>query len=53
MTRTTMKPSSRSFKMKDEESYFPFELSEMPGYNRFYSKDKTPAEAFTPPADEK
>ena len=53
MMRTTMKSSSRSFKVKDDESYFPFEHSEMPGYDRFYSKDKTPAEAFTPPADEK
>ena len=53
MPRTTMKSSSRSFRVKDDESYFPFEHSEMPGYDRFYSKDKTPAEAFTPPADEK
>ena len=53
MTRTTMKSSSRSIKVKDDESYFPFEHSEIPGYDRFYSKDKTPAEAFTPPADKK
>ena len=53
MTRTTMKSSSRTFKVEDDESYFPFEHSEMPGYDRFYSKDKTPAEAFTPPADDK
>ena len=41
MTRTTMKSSSRSFKVKDDESYFPFEHSEMPGYDRFFSKDKS------------
>ena len=41
LTRTSIKPSSSVEVVIDDESYFPFGHSEMPGNDRFYTKDKS------------
>ena len=41
LTRTEMRPSSSVKVVIDDESYFPFGQNEMPGNDRFYTKDKS------------
>ena len=41
LTRTEMKPSSSVKVVIDDESYFPFGHNEMPGNDKFYTKDKS------------
>ena len=36
-----MKPSSSVKVVRDDESYFPFGHNEMPGNDRFYTKDNS------------
>ena len=41
LTRTAMKPSSSVKVVMDDESYFPYGHSEMPGNDRFYTEDES------------